>query len=90
MTTTIHYALLGGGRLARHLRHYLKLEGLVIEDPDNTSPGIKLRVESLVRAMPEDTGGGEFEMALVKKDDKYIVFGPRGAEKTEVSLQVLG
>jgi hypothetical protein len=28
MTTTPHYALLGGGRLARHLRRYLELEGL--------------------------------------------------------------
>jgi predicted short-subunit dehydrogenase-like oxidoreductase (DUF2520 family) len=27
MKTTPHYALLGGGRLARHLRHYLQLEG---------------------------------------------------------------
>ena len=28
MTRKPHYALLGGGRLARHLRHYLHLEGL--------------------------------------------------------------
>ena len=69
---------------------YLKLNGLVLEEPDNTSTGIKLRVESLIRAIPEDASGGNFEMALVKKDDKYIVFGPRGAEKTEVSLQGAG
>jgi hypothetical protein len=30
MNTTPHYALLGGGRLARHLRHYLHLEGLAV------------------------------------------------------------
>jgi predicted short-subunit dehydrogenase-like oxidoreductase (DUF2520 family) len=30
MKTTPHYALLGGGRLARHLRHYLQLEGLPV------------------------------------------------------------
>ena len=28
MKTRPHYAILGGGRLARHLRHYLQLEGL--------------------------------------------------------------
>ena len=28
MKTNPHYALLGGGRVARHLRHYLHLEGL--------------------------------------------------------------
>jgi hypothetical protein len=66
---------------------YLKLNGLTLDEPDGTSDGIVLKVESLVRALPEDTSANNFEMAMVKKDDKYIVFGPRGAEKTEVSLQ---
>ena len=30
MKTTPHYALLGGGRVARHFRHYLHLEGLPV------------------------------------------------------------
>ncbi|MGB5486619.1 MAG: hypothetical protein WBN06_04465 [Lysobacterales bacterium] len=63
---------------------YLKLNGLTGEEADND---IALEVETLIRGLPEDTGGGNFEMAMVKKDDKYIVFGPRGAERTEVSLQ---
>ncbi len=69
---------------------YLKLNGLTFAEPDATTTGIALKVESLIRALPEDTAGGNFEMAMVKKDDKYIVFGPRGAEKTEVSLQGSG
>jgi len=69
---------------------YLKLKGLVLEEPDNTTEGVKFRVESLVRAIPADAGGGSFETAMVKKNGKYIVFGPRGAEKTEVSLQGAG
>ena len=66
---------------------YLKLNGLTGEEGDGD---IALKVETLIRGLPEDTGGGNFEMAVVKKDDKYIVFGPRGAEKTEVSLQGSG
>ncbi|MDX2419228.1 MAG: hypothetical protein QNK19_17350 [Xanthomonadales bacterium] len=66
---------------------YLKLSGLTGEEGDGD---ITLKVETLIRGLPEDTGGSNFEMAVVKKDDKYIVFGPRGAEKTEVSLQGSG
>lgn len=66
---------------------YLKLNGLVVEEPDGVTPGIALKVESLVRGLPEDASASEFGMALVKRNDRYIVFGPRGAEKTEVSLQ---
>lgn len=54
MNTTPHYALLGGGRLARHLRHYLHLEGLAVSgwarDPrsdlnthDDPDPECRLR-----------------------------------------------
>lgn len=66
---------------------YLKLNGLSLEEPDSTTDGIALDVETLIRALPEDASGSNFEMAMVKKDNKYIVFGPRGVEKTEVSLQ---
>ncbi len=66
---------------------YLKLNGLALETPDNTTAGIVLKVESMVRALPADDAGSDFGMAMVKKDNRYIVFGPQGAEKTEVSLQ---
>ncbi len=69
---------------------YLALNGRTFEDPDDRTDGIELKVETLIRGLPVDASGGNFEMAMVKKDDKYIVFGPRGAEKTEISLQGSG
>lgn len=66
---------------------YLKLGGLTLGEPNDTDIGITLHVETLIRGIPDDTTGSDFDLAMVKKDNKYIVFGPRGAEKTEVSLQ---
>jgi hypothetical protein len=69
---------------------YLALNGRTFEEPDGQIDGIELKVETLIRGLPIDASGGNFEMAMVKKDDKYIVFGPSGAEKTEISLQGSG
>jgi len=66
---------------------YFELNGPVREDPEDS---ISLTFQSAIRGIPVDTSGGSFDMAMVKKDDKYIVFGPRGAERTEVSLQGSG
>ena len=69
---------------------YLKLSGLALEDPSEDIEGISLEVESFIRALPVDSSGAEFGMAVVQKDNKYIVFGPKGLERTEVSLSGSG
>jgi len=69
---------------------YLKLNGLAVADPDGVSPGIVLKTESVVRGLPEVASGDEFGAAMVKRNNRYIVFGPRGVEKTEVSLEGAG
>jgi hypothetical protein len=66
---------------------YFELNGPIQDDPEDS---ITLSFQSAVRGIPVDTSGEDFGMAMVKKDDKYIVFGPRGAERTEVSLQGSG
>lgn len=66
---------------------YFELNGPTHDDPEDS---ISLSFQSAIRGIPVDSSGGNFEMAMVKKDDKYIVFGPRGAERTEVSLQGSG
>lgn len=66
---------------------YFELNGPTRDDPEDS---ITLSFQSAVRGIPVDDSGEDFGMAMVKKDDKYIVFGPRGAERTEVSLHGSG
>ena len=46
---------------------YLALNGKVLEEPDDRTDGIELKVETLIRGLPVDASGGNFEMAMVKK-----------------------